>query len=266
MEIQDKKKSGNLFLDSGIGGLTTLVQAQSLLLNEDFIYCADFANSPYGSKSKSQVRAIVLGRIKEFCAQFRPKSIVLACNTATAVSVCEVRKAFPELLVIGAEPAIRPPIQAGMKNILVLGTPLTLKYNGTVKLFNSNRPENITLLALPDLAQLIDEHYATNPQLIHNFLVKHLSSYRDRFDAVVLGCTHYVLVRRAIKHVLGGKCRLFHGNLGIAKRMKECMQLLNLENGSGGSVTLISTLSKNQKSLENIYQYVIERREDTCVV
>ncbi len=264
--MQEKKNAGNLFLDSGIGGLTTLIQAQHLLPKEDFIYCADFANSPYGDKSKAQVRDIVLERIDEFCAQFQPKSIVLACNTATAVGVSEVRKNFPELVVIGAEPAIRPPVQAGLKRILVLGTALTLKYNKVVKLFKMKYPTDITLCALPDLARLIDEKYASNPQIIHNFLVEKLSPYHNYFDAVVLGCTHYVLVQGAIKQILGDKCSLFHGNFGIAKHLKECLGLLKLQNEKGGRVTLVSTSPEKQKSLENIYKYISEWREDICVV
>jgi len=217
----------NLFIDSGLGGLTTLFQTQALLPNEEFIYCADFKNSPYGNKTLKQIQNIVLHNLKYFYAEFQPKSVVFACNTATATTIQEVRKHYPSVVVVGAEPAIKPALQSGKKKILVLCTKGTLNESNLVQLFKIYKKDMLDFCVLSELATLIDNYYSSNPQLIHKYLVEKLSSYKGKVDGVVLGCTHYIIVGESIKHILGD-IPVFNGNMGIAKRLKESLDMLGL--------------------------------------
>lgn len=276
----------NLFVDSGLGGLTTLLQAQALLPEEKFIYCADFKNSPYGNKTLKQIQNIVLHNLKHLDAEYSPKSVVFACNTATATTIQEVRRHFPHTVVVGAEPAIKPALRSGKKKILVLCTKVTLKESSMVQLFKIHKKENLDFCVLPELATLIDNFYSVNPQLIHKYLTEKLSRYRGRYDGVVLGCTHYIIVGQDIKNILGAE-ELFNGNFGIANRLKHCLDMLglrkepqcndervsgeranteNAESSLNRNVQLISTDADRQDLLLQNYQYLSERRKELCVV
>jgi len=238
----------NLFIDSGLGGLTTLFQTQALLPNEDFIYCADFKNSPYGNKTLKQIQNIVLHTLKHYYAKFKPKSVVFACNTATATTIQEVRKRYPSLVVVGAEPAIKPAIKSDAKKILVLCTKITLNQSNLVKLFRIHKKDILDFCVLPELATLIDNNYSSNPQLIHKYLVEKLATYKGKVEGVVLGCTHYIIVGENIKHILGN-VKLFDGNMGIANRLKQCLDMLDLLKDSyQNDQTFYTQVGKNMKS------------------
>ena len=254
-----------LFLDSGLGGLTTLFQTELLLPHENFIYVADFKNHPYGNKTKKQIENVVIHNIKQFYAQFYPKSVVLACNTATAVAITRLRKMFSNIIIIGTEPAIRPAIEAGKKRILVLGTQATIKHSSLIKLFKANKHSYLKFLALPELAKLVDDNYLNNKKLIDNYLAEKLTPLKDKFDAVILGCTHYVILKKEIKNCLGN-VTIFSGNGGVAKRLKQCLTLLNLRNLGKGSLRLISTSVVKQEMLLENHNYLFKRRKEICVV
>ena len=254
-----------LFLDSGLGGLTTLFQTEMILPQENFIYVADFKNHPYGNKTKKQIESTVIHNIKKFYAQFYPKSVVLACNTATAVAITRLRKMFSNIIIIGTEPAIRPAIEAGKKRILVLGTRATIRHSSLIKLFKANKHSYLEFLALPELAKLVDDNYLDNKSLIDDYLAEKLTPLKDKFDAVVLGCTHYVILKKEIKNFLGD-ITIFSGNGGVAKRLKQCLTLLNLKNAGKGSLKLISTSSDKQEMLLENHNYLFKRREEICVV
>lgn len=254
-----------LFLDSGLGGLTTLFQTEMILPQENFIYVADFKNHPYGNKTKKQIESTVIHNIKKFYAQFYPKSVVLACNTATAVAITRLRKMFSNIIIIGTEPAIRPAIEAGKKRILVLGTRATIRHSSLIKLFKANKHSYLEFLALPELAKLVDDNYLDNKSLIDDYLAEKLTPLKDKFDAVVLGCTHYVILKKEIKNFLGD-ITIFSGNGGVAKRLKQCLTLLNLKNAGKGSLNLISTSSDKQEMLLENHNYLFKRREEICVV
>ena len=250
----------NLFIDSGLGGLTTLFQTQELLPNENFVYCADFKNAPYGNKTPTQIQRIILCNLKQFYAEFLPKSVVFACNTATATSIQKVREVFPNLIIVGAEPAIKPALRKRKKNILVLGTPTTLEHSALIKFLRMNEFSALKFYALPELATLIDKYYLNYPQYIHKYLTEKLSQFKDMFDGVVLGCTHYTIVQEEIKEILGD-VTLFESNLGIAKRLKQCLSVLDMLNDKGGKVELWSTDRDEQSLLLQNYQFLSERRK-----
>lgn len=246
---ETKKYAPILFYDSGVGGLSTLFSAYSLMPNENFVYFADQKNNPYGNKTKKQLKQIIISNIKNLINIWKPKAIVLACNTATATAISTLRKMYPHLLIIGTEPAIRPAIQSGAKNILVLGTKATILHSGLINLFKHNYG-NIYFKSMINLAYYI-ENKDKNLIDIKNYLIEQLNSYKNKIDAVVLGCTHYVLIKPVIEDIL--EVQSFNGNLGVARRLNQCLELLNCKNEFGGHIIYISSLINKSEELNKIF-------------
>ena len=255
MDFKNSVFAPNLFYDSGLGGISTLAKAYNDMPNENFVYFADFINSPYGNKDKKFLTAIVLENLKKLVKIWSPKSIVLACNTATAVCINIIREKFPNIIIIGAEPAIKPALLSDCKNILVLGTKTTIQNSNLIKLFKQNNHKSLTFVGLSTFAKYIDKHiyseYKINKQIEKEFF-----KYKNKFDGVVLGCTHYVLIKNNIKKFLSNNPIMFDGNDGISKRLKQCLSLLNMENQSGGYVVFTSSkLNKNEK-LKRLFNHL----------
>jgi len=244
-------KNLTLFIDSGIGGLSLLVEVQKLFKG-NFLYVADFLNSPYGSKTKSQIKQIVLDTLSVLIKSYNPKCVVLACNTATAACVDEVRKVYPDIFVVGCEPAIKTALKSGCKSILVLCTEATKKYSAYLKNF-----DNITFCCPKKLSKLIDENYLSKEEVIKNYLNKVLKKFYGKFDGVVLGCTHYVLFKNYIQNILG--CKVFDGNFGVSKQI---LKFIKTKKGSN-SLILVSTNPQKQEFLNSCYKKVKE--QNLCV-
>lgn len=242
-----KKKGYILFLDSGLGGLSTLFCAREIMQNENFFYLADFLNSPYGNKTKKNIEEIVLKNIEEISSKFNIKCIVLACNTATAACAENLRKKL-NVRVVGAEPAILPAFRMGCKKILVLSTSSTKKYNKLLKEYKND--ERLLLFCPKKLASLIDTNLF-DKEKINTYLNRTIKKLNGKIDGIVLGCTHYVLIKEEIKNIFGG-IRTFDGNLAIAKRIFNV--LTEFQKSKVGEVKLFSTDQKKQKFLEKAYK------------
>jgi glutamate racemase len=93
--------------DSGVGGISVLRQLRKLMPGENYIYYGDSANAPYGSRTTEEVRTLTLAAAKKLTTEYPVKALVIACNTATAAAVKQVREAYPDLIVIGIEPALK---------------------------------------------------------------------------------------------------------------------------------------------------------------
>lgn len=233
-----------LFLDSGTGGLSTLFQAKKLIKNQNFVYVADFLNSPYGNKTKKELKRIVLNNLKFYIKKFNPSCVVLACNTATAVCLEDARKQFC-IPIIGTEPAVLPALKQNFKNILVLCTESTKKHS---KLLRQNL--NLKIFCPKKLAGLVDQNFCDLSKTFC-YISKVLKQFKGRIDAVVLGCTHYVFVKDFIKKVLGDVC-VFDGNLGVAKQLSKIVQ----KSEDCGQVKFVSTNPEKQKMLEDYGKFL----------
>lgn len=241
-----------LVYDSGIGGISTLCELKRALPHEDFVYFADFLNSPYGNKTKTCISKIVLNNIRKLIRVWQPKAIVLACNTATSVCAQKLRQIYPNTIIIGLEPAIKPAILSGVKNILVLATKATLKHSRVVKLLLKPSNCRVTLFNPNTLAKVIDKHFL-NPQKLKKGIERILAPYKAKYDAVVLGCTHYVLAKNYILNVLGVETS-FDGNVGAAKRLNSLLGILGLNKNVGeGRMTFLSSLEKKEKFLQHVF-------------
>lgn len=105
-------------MDSGVGGLPYLEKARSLLPAERFVYLADSAGFPYGTKSGGEIVSIVLDRVGRLVERFEPKAVVIACNTASQAALAAARKAFPGLIVVGTVPAVKPAAERSRSGVI----------------------------------------------------------------------------------------------------------------------------------------------------
>lgn len=212
------KKEFILFIDSGVGGLSTLASTiDSFKFN--YIFYADNKNCPYGNHSKEEVFNFLTSIIRKMCLKFHIKFIVIACNTATAAAVDDLRAIFKDKIIIGAEPAIALASKNGFKNILSLTTPLTSTLE-RYKTLSELQKSKITTLAIENLVKLIENYYLNQTLKNKLALLKITTSICDtakNFDCIVLGCTHYVFLRPFINQI--SKISIIDGNHGIANNL-----------------------------------------------
>lgn len=226
--------------DSGIGGLTVLEQLRKVLPQEDFIYFGDSKNNPYGEKSDEQLYCIVKG-VVDFLIKEDVKLIVIACNTATTKCMKRLRIDYPGMIFVGIVPAIKVACDRGYKNVLVMATPVTISSFRTNELIKDNKREDqkITLLSCDGLAHLIEEGRGIE---INTKLEEIFAGYKNtEIDAIVLGCTHYPLIKDNIIKVFGDVV-LLDGSLGVAKEVKRQLENHNLLNDGVGSVKILNSL------------------------
>ena len=225
--------------DSGVGGISVLRHLVRLLPGERFIYYGASANPPYGSRSTEEVRALTLAAVGKLLAEYPLKALVIACNTATAAAVNDVRAAHPELIVVGIEPALKvaadhfPGGRVG-----VLATEVTLreeKFDTLLHRFDEN--VTISKIPAPGLVELV-EHGKVDAPETEALLRKVLGPYLGQLDAVVLGCTHYPFARNAIRRVLGDDIVLLDGGEGTARETRRRLEQAGLLENGGGEVIL----------------------------
>lgn len=215
--------------DSGIGGTTVMNSIKKLLPNEEYFYLADSKNCPYGEKSDEELIKITK-KNSEILKKWGAKIIVIACNTATVKCINLLRQTYPEIQFIGTEPAIKLATNTDAKNILVLATPGTIASERTNQLQQENqkKDQKITLLPCPGLADTIektielDQNYQPLPlsntaKTIINQKLSSLFTNIEQPDIVVLGCTHYLLIKPAIQNFFK-EATIIDGNSGIAHR------------------------------------------------
>jgi len=206
--------------DSGIGGTTVLAEIKKLLPNEEYRYIADSKNCPYGEKSDEELKIIVMKNVNKL-KKWGAKIIVIACNTATTRCISFLRQKYPELKFIGTEPAIKLAANTDAKNILVLATPGTIASERTKFLLKENQKpgQNITLLACPGLADTIEEYYQSDHTPIRAKLTELLANTPKTPEIIVLGCTHYSLIKDNIQSFFPS-AQLIDGNFGVARRVQ----------------------------------------------
>lgn len=214
--------------DSGVGGISTLRVLAKLLPEENFIFYGDSKNAPYGDKSATEVYRLAKQNV-EVLLKEKVKAVVIACNTATSAAKVQLVKNYPELPILGIEPALKEAIDHHAHHILVMGTGLTLnlpKYQAQVQRFSDQA--QIQSLPCPGLADLIEQGAANLPAIRQRLgeLLQPLK--QDEFDAVVLGCTHYPFVAQQIMEELHYDAPIYTGFEGLARNLQDHLRKQNL--------------------------------------
>ena len=127
MSIDKKNEKPIGVFDSGVGGISVLRELVKIMPNENYLYFGDSINAPYGTKEVSVIRELTIKNIEKLL-DMGAKSIVVACNTATSAAVRVLRQMYPEIPLVGIEPAINPAVEYKEKSrVVVMATPMTLK-------------------------------------------------------------------------------------------------------------------------------------------
>ena len=205
--------------DSGKGGTTILTTVQKLLPNEEYRYVADSKNCPYGEKTDAELMQITSGIVEDLIS-WGAKIIVIACNTATTWCIKKLREKYPAVEFVGTEPAIRLAAKSDARKVLVMATPGTVESERTAQLLAENQKpsQTIELLACAGLADAIEKD-----ENIDQTLEKLLGGVPKDFDLVVLGCTHYSLIKDRIQKYFKN-AQLIDGNDGVARRVQKILQ------------------------------------------
>jgi len=231
--MKNEKRPLGIF-DSGIGGLTVLKEIIKLLPEEETLYLGDTARLPYGTKSEETVIKYSIENTR-FLLKYNIKLLVVACNTASAVSLPVLRKEFPLPLIGVIEAGARAATKATKNGrIGIIGTETTIRSSAYTKAIKSVNPD-ITVIGQPCplFVPLVEEGWL-NDDITISVAGRYLTSLRnDRIDTLVLGCTHYPLLKSAIQKVMGDGVRLIDSAEETASEVRELLTNLGLINLSG---------------------------------
>lgn len=207
--------------DSGVGGISVLKELVRLMPNENYIFFGDSKNAPYGGRSLEEVRSLTEGNVTHLL-KAGAKAIVVACNTATSADVSILRKKYPDIPVVGIEPALKPAVLSSENpNVLVMATPMTIRAKKFLRLMEGYQDKaKIYPLACPGIVEFVERGELEGEAL--EKLLRSLFKEYDKvsMDAVVLGCTHYPFIRHTIAKVLGDTVQFFDGGAGVARETK----------------------------------------------
>ncbi len=236
--------------DSGLGGISVLRHLRRVMPQERFLYFGDSANAPYGTRTKEEVKALTFAAAEKLMGR-GIKALVVACNTATSAAISDLRVAYPDLIVIGIEPALKLAADKFPQGAIgVMATPMTLREQKFAALMARYDGQNrVYKLPAPGLVELIESGKADSPEA--DALLKNLfAPLPEKLDALVLGCTHYPFAADSLRRVLGENVALLDGGDGTARetrrRLREADLLrsgsgeLIIENSRGGSLLALS--------------------------
>jgi len=227
--------------DSGIGGLSVLHALRMELPHECFVYLADSANAPYGdARGEAFVLKRSLAIAHSLRRQYHIKSLVIACNTATAAAIDTVRAAMPDLPVVGVEPALAPAARHSRTHgVGVLATRSTLESPRFQRLLTTHgKGTRFVLQACDGLAQAIENHVATRGvskatevrQLCTRYITAlgRLGGQTREIDSLVLGCTHYALVQDLWATLAGPAVQIWSCGDAVARQTRRVLEQIHL--------------------------------------
>jgi glutamate racemase len=207
--------------DSGVGGLTVLKEIADLLPEENLLYLGDTARVPYGTKSVETVQRYAL-EAAHFLVDRGVKLLVVACNTASAVALPLLRERF-QLPVIGViEPGARRAAQSRNHRIGVIGTEGTINSHRYPEAIHNLLPDaEISSVACPLFVPLAEEGWAEH-EIARLTAIEYLRPLLSaNIDTLVLGCTHYPLLRNTLRQVLGNTVLLVDSAEETAKSVQQ---------------------------------------------
>jgi len=227
--------------DSGVGGLSVLREIQTHLPDEKLLYVADSAHVPYGEKSQDYIRARSRS-IADFLLGQGVKALVLACNTATAAAVAELRERHPGLPIVGMEPAVKPAVAATRNGVIgVLATSGTLasaKFAALLDRFSHD--VKVITQPCPGLMECVERGDLQGPQ-VRALLAGYLAPLRAAgCDTVILGCTHYPFLRPLLSELLPG-VRLVDTGEAVARQLQRLLAEADLLATGPGSARFYSS-------------------------
>lgn len=239
--------------DSGVGGISVLRVLKHDMPNENYIFFGDSQNAPYGDKSEDCIKEMCDRNIN-FLFERGAKAIVIACNTATSAAATYLRKKYPETIIVGMEPAVKPAVDkadSAYPHVLVLATSATIhgeRLHHLIGRFSENA--DIHAVAAPGIVPLVESGKEDSAEML-DYLKALLKPYRKAsdggdgktVDSVVLGCTHFPFAMNKIREALGYDVTFYDGAYGTSRETKRRLSEAGLLNDSKepGKIQLFST-------------------------
>ena len=207
--------------DSGVGGVSVLRELRALCPGERFYYFGDSANAPYGKKTTEQVRELTLAAGKKLLVDRDCKALVVACNTATAAAITDLREAYPDRIVVGIEPALKLACDRHPGGTVgIMATDVTLRERKLAALMERvKRDCTVLRVHAPGVVELVEAGKCDTAEAVA-LMEQLLGPYVGKLDALVLGCTHYPFMRKAMAKVLGEGVELLDGGEGTARETR----------------------------------------------
>lgn len=234
------------FLDSGVGGLSILKEVKRVLPLENTIFFADQKNFPYGLKTGKELNSITK-KVSDFLVSHNVKILVIACNTATCYSLKYLRSKF-NIPIIGVVPAIKTAAKSSKKGkIVILSTPATSAsyyLESLIEEFATN--VKVLKIKCGGLEEAIEVSDHKKIAYLVNYYSKKIKNFGA--DAVVLGCTHYPIVKDKFKDLIGPGIKLVDSTAPVAKRIKEILKKSNSYSSFKGEDLFFTTASAQKFS------------------
>jgi glutamate racemase len=225
--------------DSGLGGISVLRELRRHLPGEDYMYFADSAYCPYGIRSPEEIRARsewVVGGLIEAGA----KTVVIACNTASAMAVFALREVFPGVPLIGLEPAVKPAVeQTRVGRVGVLATPRTVA-GERLRWLIETYADGVAVhrVAATGLVELVEAGILDGPEVDAALRPLLDPMIEVGVDTLVLGCTHYPFLRQPIERYVGAGVDVIDSGAAIARRLDAVLTGSGLRRNRAGMGTV----------------------------
>ena len=219
--------------DSGVGGLSVLRALQAELPLERFVYVADNGHAPYGERDDAHVLKRSHAIADYLIASHGIKALVVACNTATAAAIHTLRTAYPELPIIGIEPALKPAAAASKTGVIgVMATRGTLNSEKFRKLLESVQGAGTFVLqpcdGLADAIERADRQRTLSLCSEYTKTMGRFGTAAGSLDCLVLGCTHYAFAATELQALVGRQVQLIEGGVPVARQTRRLLEKSDL--------------------------------------
>lgn len=227
--------------DSGVGGISVLRALIHKMPGENYLYFGDSANAPYGTRPPHEVAALSTA-VADRLVEQGVKALVVACNTTTSIALEQLKNRYPQLVIVGIEPAVGLAASAYPSGrIGVIATPATIAGRRFMYQAEPYPDAKIELIPAPNLVEIVEAGKYDTPEA-DAYLRNLLAPYIGKLDGVVLGCTHYPFVENALRRVLGEDVKFFDGSRLTAAETYEQLRKAGLLNEAGGNVRIENSL------------------------
>lgn len=239
--------------DSGLGGLSVLREMRTMLPAEDVLYYADNAYCPYGVRSREEIQDRS-ERISRLLSDEGAKAIVVACNTASAMSIEHLRAAFPDVPFVGLEPAVKPAVKLTRSGkVGVLATPRTVAGERLRWLIETHANGiEVRTVAATGLVELVEAGTLSGPKVVEALRPLLDPMLEAEVDVVVLGCTHYPFLRAEIEAYVGERIPVIDSGVAIAKRTREVLRQQGLLGARAGVGSLRMMTSAQANTVDRV--------------
>lgn len=238
-----------IVFDSGLGGISVLRKLIQVMPREKFMYFGDSANAPYGPRDPQEVCQLTVDGMAQFDA-LQPKALVIACNTATAAAQEALEKRYPQIPVVGIEPAVRQALQENpggrILSLATAGTLASSRYQKQLKEVEGQG--EVVSVAAPGIVKYVEGGMSDHEGIVAYLRELTAPWQTAPFQGVVLGCTHFPFAWAEVQEALGYPVRFYEPSSRIAQETRDRIVAQKTANGDTdcGSVTIQNSTNADE--------------------